>query len=90
MELINRAGWSTLVGLVGLPIKIKIRLQQVSGQVQPETGSGRQDQPLRPMAGRNERRLGFGELGMDDQRLFGRKARASRVKASAPPAVGST
>ena len=85
-----RAGCNTLVGLVGLPIKIRSGIRRYLVHIEPETGSVRQDQPLRLVAGGNERRLGFGELRVDDQRSSGRKERASSVKASAPPAVGNT
>ena len=47
----------------------QIRIHRYLACIEPETGSGRQDQPLRPVAGGDERRFRFGELGMDDQRL---------------------
>ena len=51
--------------------QIRIRRQQI--RVEPEAGRRRQDQPPRSVSGRDERRLGFGELRMDDQRPFGTK-----------------
>ena len=48
--------------------QIGIRRQQI--EVEPETGRRRQDQPLRLVSSCRERRLGFGELRVDDQRPF--------------------
>ena len=53
--------------------------------------SGLQEQAFGPVAGGEQRGLGLGELRVhDERRAAAAKARATRVNASAPPAVGST
>ena len=52
--------------------------------MQPEAGRGRQDQPLGPVSGRNERRLGFCELRVDDQRSIGTKGASQQGEGFRP------
>ena len=46
----------------------QVRLHRQLVRSKPEVAGWRQNEPLRRVPSRNERRLGFGELRMDDQR----------------------
>ena len=60
----------------------QIRLRRYLVRVEPEAGSGGQDQPVRLVAGRRSAASGSVNCGWMISGPLGRRVRASRVKAS--------
>lgn len=69
----------------------QIRLVGHGRRIKPEAVLGAQQHPAHLVPGRAQRRLGLGELRMDDDRPPGlSSARAISTNASAAPAVSNT
>ena len=74
----------------GVPQHDEVGVLRHGGGIQAVAGPGVEEEPVDRVPGSAQRGLGFGEGGVHDDRAPGRTARASRVNASAAPAVGST